>query len=233
MGRKLMDKQRVLDLAKRLIDENPGTLMKPEMYLIHLSDSYNIAGEVIDHIISKYSKLERYLNKQEISLAAELHDIGRPFKEDQLFHELRGARYIEKHGLEIGIADNLIDIYRIAQMFRSHLVVAEQFNDGEDNEQKKEFEPLDTSLLIPRTWQEKIVVYSELTNLNGERIHFEKRIADIKKRYALGSKWQRTNPSLANALQKGLERVIVTCEKVEFLIKGKLTEQEIAREGFL
>ena len=228
-----MDKQGVLDLAKRLIDENPENILSPESYLSHLGDSYDNAGRVVADVYLKYSGLNRFLNQRETALAGGLHDIGRPLMKDQLFHELRGARYIQEHGLQLDVADNLTEVYRIAQMFTPHFVVSEQFNDENNNEKKKDFKSLDTSLLIPRTWQEKIVVYSELTNINGEQISFKDRITDIQKRYSPGSKFEQTNPSLASAMQKGLKRVLEVCERVQKLRQGKLSEQEIAQYGFL
>jgi hypothetical protein len=230
---KLMDKKGVLDLAKRLMEDNPGNIREPDNYLSHLEDSYDNARQVIAEACSIYSGLKYKLDIDETSLAAELHDIARPLEKAQLFHELRGAEYIEKNGLKLGISDNPMTIVRIAQMFRSHFVVAEQFADKDNEEKRKEFEPLDLSLLFPRTWQEKIVVYSELTNINGQQISFENRIEDLQKRYTSGSEWAKTNPSLVDAMQSGLERVLKVCEDVQKLRQGKLSEEEIARYGFL
>lgn len=228
-----MNKQGVLDLAKRLIDENPENLHSPEAYLSHLGDSYDNAERVVKEVCFKYPVLKNILDVEKISLAGGLHDIGRPFKKDQLFHELIGARYIQEHGLQLGVADNLVAVYKIAQMFTPHLVVSEQFNDKNNKEQRIEFEPLDTSLLIPRTWQEKIIVYSELTNVNGKQISFEDRIADIQERYKPGSEFAQTNHSLASAMQGGLARVFEVCERVQRLRQGKLKIEEIMQYGFL
>lgn len=117
----IMNREGILNLARRLMQENPGTLNGPEDYLLHLSDSYLIAGEIVDESISKYPKLKERLIREEVSLAAGLHDVGRPLRKDQLFHELRGARYIEENGLEIGVTGSIIDVYRIAQMFQTPL----------------------------------------------------------------------------------------------------------------
>ena len=117
-------------------------------------------------------------------------------------------------------------------MFRSHYVVSEQFVDRENIEETNEFKTLDSALLIPRTWQEAIVIYSELTNVNGERISFKDRVKDIQKRYK-DPEWKKSNSSLNRAMETGLPRVLRLCERVEMLKEGKLSEEEIVRYGFL
>ena len=228
----IMNLEGVLRLAKRLVEENPHNLNDSENYLLHLSDTYLIAEEIVNGVIKIYPRLNERLISEEVSLAAGLHDIGRSLRKNQLFHELRGARYIEENGLEIGVTDSITDVYRIAQMFRPHYVVAEQFDDEENKEERKEFEPLDSRLLTPRTWQEAIVVYSELSNVHGGRIPIQKRIDDIWERYK-DPKLNSTNPSLLRCMKKGLPRVLETCEAVQKLVEGKLSEKDIARYGFI
>jgi len=227
----IMDLNGVLNLLADLVKKNPGNV--DSQFLAHSKDSYVIASEIVEKIISKYPPLSKKLNKREVALAAGLHDIGRPFQNNQLFHELRGAKYIEEHGLKIGISDNQETVNKIAQMFRPHLVVAEQFEDPENQGESNEFRPIDSLLLLPRTWQEKIVVYSELTNRNGKRMTIQERIDDLQERYSPGSDWAKSNPSVTRAMQKGIPRVLSTCKKVEMLMQGKLTEQEIAQYGFI
>lgn len=227
-----MNYEEALGLARRLIEENPGNLQEPDNFLLHLGDSYEIARETVDAAVSRYPGLGRHLFKEEIALAGGLHDIGRPLRQDQLFHELRGASYLEQKGLEMGVADSLTDVFRLAQMFRSHYVVAEQFADPENVREREEFEPLDSCLLVPRTWQEAIVVYAELSNVRGERMSIQKRIEDIKQRYA-GPGEGNENAALIKAMKKGLDRVFEVCERVQRLRDGTLAEQEIMRYGFL
>ncbi len=224
----------VIKLARELIEQNPGNLYFHliDDYLTHLSCTYYMAGETVDVISSKYPWLEKYMNREEVALAGGLHDIGRPLGKNQLFHELRGARYIEDYGLEMGVADSLVDVYRIAQMFRSHYLVAEQFDDKENALERGEFEALDPGLLIPRSWQEAIVVYSELSNLGGIKISIQDRIADIKKRYADDPLFN-SNASLLRAMDRGLPRIIKSCEMVERLKCGRLSKPEIMSYGFI
>jgi len=229
-----MDVDGVIKLARELIEQNPDNLYSHliDEYLSHLSDTYRIAGETVDAVCSRYPWLEKYINREEVALAGGLHDIGRPLRKNQLFHELRGARYIEDHGLEMGVGDSLVDVYRIAQMFRSHYLVAEQFDDRKNGPDRGEFETLDPELLIPRSWQEAIVVYAELSNIRGTKISNQDRIADIKKRYA-DDPLYNSNASLLRAMDKGLPRILETCERVERLKCGRLGEPEIMRYGFI
>jgi len=210
----------MLDLAKRLINENLENLNTSDSYLLHLSTSYDIALETVEQINHKYDFLKNKLNPKEIALAAGLHDIGRALNKDQLFHELRGAKYIEENGLKLGVANSLTDVYRIAQMFRSHFLVAEQFADENNKEKRKEFKTLDSVLLIPRSWQEAIVIYSDLSNQDGRRVSIEERLEGIKHKFIKADK-------------KGLLKVNKIYGRTEKLKKGELKEYEIMRYGFI
>ena len=149
-----------------------------------------------------------------------------------MFHELRGAKYVEENGLELGVAESKIDVYRIAQMFRPHFLVYEQFNDLENVQARKEFEPLDSNLLVPRTWQEAIVTYSDLSVVDGERVSVEERIMDIEKRYSSDPKYMG-NTSVMKSLEKGKIRLLKLAERIEKLEMGILSDAEIMQYGFL
>jgi len=221
-------------LASELIASHPGTL-QPDLiaaYLDHLEASYAIAAETVARITTRYPPLQQYLRAEEIALAAGLHDIGRPLDADQLFHELRGAAFVEAQGLALGLAPTQEDVHRLAQMMRPHFVVAEQYADQANAAARARFAPLDPALLIPRTWQEAIVVYAELSNVNGRRVSIEARIADIRKRYPPDSR-DGFSASLARAMQEGLPRVCATCARVQRLRDGHLPAPEVARYGFL
>jgi hypothetical protein len=221
-------------LARELIAANPGTL-RPELidaFLDHLEASYTIAADAVALITERYPFMQQYLRAEEIALAAGLHDIGRPLDADQLFHELRGAAFVEAQGLALGLAPTREDVHRLAQMMRPHFVVAEQYADEANAAARARLAPLDPTLLIPRTWPEAIVVYAELRNVNGRRVSIETRIADIQKRYPPDSR-DGFSASLARAMQAGLPRVSATCARVQRLIDGHLPAPEVARYGFL
>lgn len=232
--RNIMDVEGLVKLARELIEQNPGNLYSHliDEYLCHLSDTYRIAGETVDAVCYRYPVLRKKLKREEVALAAGLHDIGRPLCKNQLFHELRGARYIEDYGLGKGVADSLIDVYRIAQMFRSHFLVFEQFCDSQNAPGREEYKKIEAELLLPRSWQEAIVVYAELSNIKGTQISIQGRIADIRKRYTDDPQYN-PNSSLLYAMAKGLPRVIAVCERVERLKCGELDEPEIMRFGFI
>jgi len=217
----LMDKEGILNLARELIEDYPDTLAGPDSYLLHLGDTYDVAEEVTRQSIAKYPNLKKELSIEEIALAGELHDIGRVFRKNQDFHELRGARFIENEGYQ-KISDSKEELKTVAQMIRSHFIVAEQYSDEKNADEIAEFGPLDPSKLIPSTWQEAIVVYSDLTNVQGERIGYEERIADIERRYA-------ENQDFMRSFTKGKDRVLRICEKVQALSEGRLSENDIIR----
>ena len=74
---------------------------------------------------------------------------------------------LQRHD-EKGIADNIVDVYRIAQMVRSHGTGYERTLEPQNTEAFKEFGITDISLLLPRTWQEVLVVYADLKNSEGK-----------------------------------------------------------------
>ena len=221
-----MNKLGVEQWALELVDQNPGNLMDPNGFVIHLRDTYDIGGETVDVVCSNYPGLKEYLHREVVALAAGLHDIGRPLDYNQLFHELRGARLVEQQGLEKGVAEYPIDLVIIAQMGRPHFVVYEQWDDEANSEARSEFEPLDSGLLVPRTWAEAIVVYSDLSNVNGERVSFEWRLEDVGNRYTTDPRFTGYD-SLVDAMKIGLKRVYGVCESVQRLRDGTLSEQEI------
>jgi len=225
----MMNKSAVQNWARKLVEANPDNLNDPDDYFKHIGQVYDLAEGVVKNILARYPNIP--LIGEEVSLASGLHDIGRPLQKDQIFHELRGANYTEQEGLEKEVAGSLRDIYRIAQMFRSHGFAYEYWQDSECAESRKEFEPLEASLLVPRTWQESIVTYSDLTSQDGERIKVKDRINELFNRHKNDPKYQ--NGIVVRAATAGLNRILELAERVEALEQGKLTEQDIVRYGFL
>jgi hypothetical protein len=214
------------------MEKYPDSLHSPDDYIEHLRDTYEIAGETVDIAVSQYPGLAQYLYREEVALAGGLHDIGRLLRKDQLFHELRGAKYVEQHGLEEGIAGSLSNVYRIAQMFRPHYLVAEHLANPDNEQDKEEYEPLDSCLLVPRTWQEAIIAYADLSNVRGDRMTPQERINDIRYRYTNDPKYKEDTPVL-KAMEAGFNRVLKVCERVEAIKDRKLQMQEVMRYGFL
>jgi len=224
-----MNKNAILSCARKLIEANPDNLNDPDNYINHLAQVYDLTKEVVTNIVAKYPNIP--LIEEEISMASGLHDIGRPLQKDQTFHELRGAEYIEKKGLKEGVASSLKDICRVAQMFRSHGFAYEQWNDAECVKNKKEFEPLETCLIVPRTWQEAIVTYSDLISRNGERVDGEDKLNEVLQRYSGDPRYQ--DETVIRTINLGYNRILELEERVNALEQGKLTEQDIVRYGFL
>lgn len=224
-----MDKKAVQSWGRKLVEANPDTLTDPDNYIKHIGQVYDLAEGVVRNILAKYPNIP--LVGEEVSLASGLHDIGRPLQKDQTLHELRSAKYTEQEGLGEGVSASLIGVYRVAQMFRSHGFAYEFWQDPECSDKRKEFEPLEACLLVPRTWQEAIVTYSDLASHNGERIKVEDRMNELFHRYENNAKYQ--DGTVVRAARTGLNRILELAERVEALEQGKLTEQDIARYGFL
>jgi len=225
-------KQKILE---KLIETHPGTLNDPEGLLVHSRDSAFIIGEVLDKVTYNYPEEFKFtLDRREIEIAAYLHDIGRILQKDQAFHGLRGAKYIEEEGTRLGISlteKHEKQLYRIAETIRSHLVAYEQFLMPEYKEKRKEFENLDPDLLIPTTWNQKFLVYAELSNVNSRRVSPQERLMELEKRYSKDTKYQ--DKLFFKAFMKGKERLFRVCNTVDRLIQGRMDEREIKRYGFL
>lgn len=217
----------ILELARELDSENPGNLDDAEGLYRHLECAYHIAAEAVSKALAHYPGIP--LSKDEVSSAAGLHDIGRPLKKDQLFHELRSARYVEEHGVEEGIAESQGEAERIAQIIRPHATIYEQWLDPESAKARKEFEPLDIGLLVPRNWQQAIINFADNANENGKRVDVKKKLDDVIAKY-------EASPGqgiVARALIKGKERILAMCRSVEALSDGKLSDTEVRMYHFL
>lgn len=213
-----------------LIEENPNVLKNPEGIVNHIGDVYDNANAIFANIKKSYPNLP--IATDEIAIAAGLHDIGRPVSPpSQIFHELYSANWIEQNGLEKGIAKSQKDIYRIAQMVRSHGFTYEFWTDELNKDSRKKFEPLDLALTVQRTWQEAIITYADLTSMGGERVTVQEILDDVYKRYSDDTKFK--SDAFANATVRAYPRMLEIAERVEALEQGKLTEADIARYGFL
>ncbi|MBR9699584.1 HD domain-containing protein [Candidatus Woesearchaeota archaeon] len=224
-----MNKETIQNWARELVEANPDNFHSPEDYIRHLGEVYDVAEVVVGNILAKYPNIP--LIAEEISLAAGLHDIGRPLEKDQTFHELRGARLIEENGLTKGVAPSLREVDRIAQMIRPHGFVYEMWHDPDCADQRSEYEPLDDILLLPRTWQEAIVAYADMANLGGERVRVAERMDELIHRYEHDPKYK--NEMIVRTAQTALDRLLSLAERVELLEQGKMNDKEIVQYGFL
>ena len=225
-------KQKILE---DIITSHPGTLKDSKGFLTHSYDSAIIIRDILDRAIYYYpDEFQFRIDRKEIEIAAYLHDIGRPLQKDQLFHELRGAEYIEKEGGRLGIAlakkpDK--QLYRIAETIRSHFVVYEQFHMPEFEDKRKEFNNIDPDLLIPITWNQKFVVYAELSNVKGEIMTPQERMEELEYRYSKNPEYK--DELFLKAIRKGKKRIFKLYNTVNKLIRGELKPEVIKRYGFL
>jgi len=225
----MMDKTGVQEWARELVEANPGSLHEPDNFPAHLGQVYDIAEEIVRNVRSNYPNIP--LDVEEIALAAGLHDIGRPLQKDQVFHELRGARLIVQEGFERGVADSMEDVYRIAQMVVPHGSTFAYWNDHGCAEKRKEFEPLDPCLLLPRSWQEAIVAYADMASFGNGRIEVKDRLQKTLQRYEEDTTYE--DSVIARVMRADFDRQMILTERVEALEQGKLSEQDIIRYGFL
>ncbi len=209
-----------------LIEQNPDVLVDVEGYLNHLKGSYEVAEKVVlQEVRKKYPYIS--LNDDTLSIAAGIHDIGRPLKKDQRFHEIRGSNYIrdnELYGLDYEQRD------KIAKMVRTHGFVYELWKLCGQN-YTEEFGSIDVTSLYPKSWEEFIVIYSDISNKKGEFIEPEERLKEALYRYEKDINYK--DPEMIHSIKTGTKRILDICENVRKLKDGELTEKEIKKYNFL
>lgn len=173
-------KDRAFEVVKDLAYIHKKKIKDLDSFLQH---SYS-AGQMAEEVARELG-----LDFEELAAAGCLHDIGRCLtkdKKEHTFHEIIGARYVEERGVELGITDSQEQCNRIAQSFRSHFVVYEQFRMGEYSQWLPGLNDTNPVLLLPKSWNELIIVYADfyadLIDVNVKEVNFWERIADIKEK---------------------------------------------------
>ena len=243
----LMNAKDALTYSRELSDrpENRGNLHSTDGLIRHLTDTLQVAEYVAERVFSNYTWIGEHMNRGELITAAVLHDIGRPLCSRQLYHELRGANYLETHGVSEGIGDDIVQLYRIAQMIRPHANGgcdwAASLTEWDKNgiTTREEFMPIDDRLLTPRTWQELLIYWIDSCNLDGnptdvseKRKVVEAKYCNINYRGPHGEVYWKGR-GFAKVQKKSSPVIIGTCRVAERLIEGKLKKEEIMAYGFL
>ena len=209
----LVTPEEAWEIFERLVAENNGHFGDTNGFIQHSRDTGDIAGEVAERL---------GLDAEEIRVAGYFHDIGKLFTADTeyfTFHEIEGARYLEREAVRLGITDSQERADRIAQSIRPHFAVLEQFGMDEYERWKPGLRDTDSELLIIGTWQEAVIAYADATNVRGERLTLRERIADMKK-----IDERNGNPRLA-AVEKAEPRLYRLRDAIEVALdKGKTND---------
>jgi len=229
----------VMDINQKLIDASHGVMRNPGGFLIHLGGVYDNAEEASRKIAENYGEIPLIL--EEVVTAAGLHDVGRMLSSGeigQLGHEIRSGSWIEQNGLEKGVASSQTDVYRIAQMTRTHASIYEQWLVAKEQdlpqwtELKQEFGSLNPLLLVPRTWQETIVAYADLSDKDGEKVDPILKLKEAIERY--GSDSAIKDLIVVKGHKRAMERLTYLCKTIDSAMTKKLSEGEVkTRFGFL
>ncbi len=212
MAEALISKSNAKKLIEKLFSNaDPRQHRFKSGFLRHSEATYKIAKETAIDIINHNPGLE--IDPNEVAIAGYLHDIGRLLSVNQNFHEIRGALYIKNRGYEAGIAENKKDLEGLSGMVISHFIVYEEFLD-KCYPGREEFSNIKASLLLPKSIEQQIIVYSDLSNLEGRETNFRERVEHIENR-------QKDNPHFLNAFERGKPRIIRACTGIEELRKVK------------
>jgi len=225
----------IIGLNRKVIAEHPGVIHSPDKFLIHVRGVYALAEETTKRIAKSYQGIP--LNVEEVGCGAGLHDIGRPLSSNelgQLGHEIRSKKWVEENAEKEGIVDSLIDAYRIAQMTSSHssvyeqcLIAKELLEKGDEKAKKfiEEFGQINPFLLVPRTWQEAIVAYSDLCDNNGEKVDPIWKLQDATKRYQNDLMYK--DSFVVEGHKRAMERLTGLCRAIDAAKEKKLTNAEM------
>lgn len=243
----LMNSREALDYSRELSNkpENRGNVFSTNHFIGHLEDTLEVAEYVVGKVFSNNSWIDEYIDRNELMTAAVLHDIGRPLCSRQLYHELRGASYLETHGISEGIGDDIVQLYRIAQMIRPHANGGCDWAAGLTEKDKngittrEDFMPIDGRLLTPSTWQELLIYWVDSCNLNGKptdisekRKVVEAKYCDVNYRGAKGEVYWK-GEEFAKVQKESSPIIIDTCRAAEKLIDGRIEKEQIMAYGFL
>lgn len=231
-------KEYCLRLNKKIMGEHPEIIKNPDNFLSHIGSVYDISRETAENIRGYYPEVP--LNIDEVAFAGGIHDIGRILscgELGQLGHEIRSAKWAEENRIKI-MGGSFETARKIAQSVRSHGTIYEQWNLVRESDLERfnllvdEFGNMNPYLLVPRTWEEAIIFYSDVCNKNGKRVSSEYKIKETIERYSKLDKPE--DVFVVKAHQIGKQRMINFCKFVEDAASGKLDRKELsALFGFL
>lgn len=175
----LVEKDEAMEILKEIAYSNRKNFKDIDAFFTHSETT----GKINEKNAFKLNLYPEYISESHTK--GLFHDCGRPGAKDKkahTFHEIIGARYFEANAVNLGITNSQKQANRIAQSFRSHFLVYEQFNMPRYKKWLPGFRDTDPDLLRPLSIDELSIVYSDLTNAGGKEISFEDRLADIKER---------------------------------------------------
>ncbi|MBN2421498.1 hypothetical protein JXB27_04430 [Candidatus Woesearchaeota archaeon] len=216
--------EEAVKVLENVVRENSGNFGMIARALEHFVATGNRAKDIAQVLSTRMDgKGENFQN--ELEIAGYFHDVGRCFakdKKDHAFHEIYGANWFEQNAVALGITDSQEQANRMAQYLRPHFIVKEQFEMPEYDVWKKGLEGTDVNLLLPKSWNELVIIYADLTNNGGKIISFEERVADIKKRD------KETGNMRLKALETAETRLLKYKNDVELALK-----QGVCNGGYL
>lgn len=224
-----LTREPILEIAHKIVtDFRPNHPQNDSLLNAHLPDTYDISYELANILLGNYPQLEDILDPLLIAAAGGLHDVGRALKENQAFHEVRGARYIRDNAIRLGLASNIEGAIKLALIFQPHGCVYEclDIEDSEFQNPLQELEaqePLIPRELIPLTISQAIISYAEMANSGkklGERTEPATRLNEAAQRYSnQGSK-------RGKAIINGTPRRLAMCEQIELLVKREISQDD-------
>jgi len=188
-----------------------GYIISPDGFQNHLIDTGNISYDVALKILDNHPDLADQIYPDIVRVAGYMHDFAK-MREGDKYHEI-GSSYIvltegERLGLVSGESREIVRkaLKEIASITPTDYAIFEEL--GGDNfpegvkypehignfderlsTVRKELSKTDTPLTIgefalPSSLHQKIALYSDLTNVEGDIVAVENRLADVIERYS-------------------------------------------------
>ncbi|TKJ16981.1 hypothetical protein CEE44_00390 [Candidatus Woesearchaeota archaeon B3_Woes] len=212
----------------------------------HSIDTARIAYNIANIILEKHPSLKNLIDPEIIRAAGYMHDFGKVYGGHE-YHEVGAAHLILTEGdknlglINGGLKSEREGVLReMASIIPPDLALYEElggsnFPDGalykdhiglfiEKVEQlrrdlSKTDEPLSIEdFALPYTLNQQITLYADLTNLNGESIPIEQRLAEFEQRYS-DPQSKYYNPILSGLTKVIKPRILVVGNTVESLMK--------------
>lgn len=191
--------------SERVLKQGKRYIMSPNGFATHLIGTGQKAEKIAKLILKNHPSLRKLINPEIVKVAGFMHDFGR-FNVGDPFHEIDGAYTILAHGEKLKLVkggsnkERLNALKQMALCLPSDGLVFEQL--GNPLEQifytqdiasklsylQKELFYGENSLSLeeitsPKTIEQRIVIYSDYKNLEGEDMSLGKRMREVCARY--------------------------------------------------
>ena len=237
-------KDLILSETKANLDK--GFIYDSEGFAKHCLDTARIGYKVAQKIIKKHPTLQTLINPELIRVQGYMHDFSKIY-EGQKYHEIGTTSLVLQEGdtnLKLinggSKSERKLLLQEMASLIPPDYALFEElggnnFPDGalykdliekflpriehlrENLSPSKKILSME-EFAIPKSLNQQIALYADLTNINGRRVSVQKRMTELQKRYRDAEK-PFYNPIYAEVTDIIRPRIIVIANTIENLMK--------------